>query len=358
QLIELSCSLLSQCTVYWAQCAAKAECRQFFVYLFQYIKDGMSGRPTRRSIHTQANKRGQAGSVSRGNSAGRGHGASSSAPGLVEPQHAEELVEWMTKPSSSSLTQAQGTLSAKAASSLGSMASVTPSLAPPCPEESPELFDHSVGYMLQEDVQHFEGSDDGTRLEEGSYVSPERGSAQEGQQTGSHVPPAAAYCQVCPSDEEGGDDEVTDSTWVPDRREEEAHLQRGRMPSRGQLKGSQPTASHRRAPHVQGTAVSAHYCKSSLVWAFFETCAADRTVAICNICLKRISRGQNSSRLGTTCLTRHMPTCHAVRWQAYIKDPHQRTKWTSPCSSSAGISNPTIPSVLSETCTERNEGVE
>ncbi|PIO11321.1 hypothetical protein AB205_0160080 [Aquarana catesbeiana] len=243
----------------------------------------MSGRPTRRGRQLQANKRGQAGSVSRGNSAGHGHGASPSAcgrgtrlsffsaAGRVEPQHAEDLVEWMTKPSSSSsstLTPAQGTLSGKAAanmaSSLSSMASVTPSLAPPCPpEESPELFDHSVGYMLQEDAQRFEGSDDGTQLKEGSNVSPEQGGAQEGQQSGSHVPSAAAYCQVCSSDDEGGDDEVTDSTWVPDRREEkeEAHHQRGRMPSRGLLKGSTPTASHHRAPHVQGAAVSARYSK-------------------------------------------------------------------------------------------------
>ncbi|PIO09523.1 hypothetical protein AB205_0113770, partial [Aquarana catesbeiana] len=284
----------------------------------------MSGRPTRRGRQSQANKRGEAGTVSRGNSDGRGDSASSSAPGRVELQHAEDLVEWMTKPSSSSsssLAQAQGTLSDKAAantaSSLSSMASVTPSLAPPRPpEESPELFDHSVGYMLQEDAQHFEGSNDGTQLEEGSYVSPERGGAQEGQQSGSHVPPAAAYCQLCSSDEEGGDDEVTESMWVPDRREEEeAHIQRGRMPSRGQLKGNTPTATHRSAPHVQGAAVSACYSKSSLVWAFFETSESDPTSAICNIYLKRISRGQNITRLGTTCLTRHMSTCHAVHWQ-------------------------------------------
>ncbi|PIN95034.1 hypothetical protein AB205_0028600, partial [Aquarana catesbeiana] len=282
----------------------------------------MSGKPTRRGRQSQANKRGQAGSVSRGNSAGRGHGASSSAPGRVEPQHTEDLVEWMTKSSSSSSSQAQCTLSGKAAanaaSSLSSMASVTPSLASPCPpEESLELFDHSVGYMLQEDAQRFEGSNDGTQLDEGSNVSLDRGGAQEGQQSGSHFPPAAAYCQVCSSDEEGGDDEVTDSMWVPERREEEeeAHHQRGRMPSRGQPKGSTLTASHRRAPHVQGAAVSARYSKSSLVWAFFETSASDRTAAICNICLKRISHGQNISRLGTICLTRHMLTCHAVRWQ-------------------------------------------
>ena len=159
-------------------------------------------------------------------------------------------MEWITKPSSSSVTQAQSSLPANAAAtaaySIGSMSSVNPSLAPPsCTEEFPELFDHSVGYMLQEDVQRFEGSDDGTQVEEGSNVSLERGGAQEGQETGSHVPPAAAYCQVCSSDEEGGDDEVTDSTWVPDRREEEeAQVQRGRMSSRGQLKGSHPIALH------------------------------------------------------------------------------------------------------------------
>ncbi|PIN97946.1 hypothetical protein AB205_0020530 [Aquarana catesbeiana] len=193
----------------------------------------MSGSPSRRGRHSRAIKRGQAGSVSTVNSAGHGHSASSAPGRVIEPQHAEELVELVTKPSSSSspfITQAQSSLpanaAAKAAYSIGSMSTVTPSLAPPsCTEESPKLFDHSDGYMLQKDAQRFEGSDDGTQFEEGSNVSLERRSAQEGQETGSHVPPAAAYCQVCSSDEEGGDDESTDSTWVPDRREEEeAHL--------------------------------------------------------------------------------------------------------------------------------------
>ncbi|PIO11599.1 hypothetical protein AB205_0143370, partial [Aquarana catesbeiana] len=280
---------------------------------------------------------------------------------VIEPQHAEELVKWITKPSSSSVTQAQSSLpanaAAKAAYSIGSMSTVIPFLAPPsCTEESPEQFDHSVGYMLQEDAQRFEGSDDSTQVEEGSNVSLERGGAQEGQETGSHVPPAAVYCQVFSSDEERGDDEVTDSTWVPDRRgeEEETHLQRGRMPSRGQLKCSHPIASHRRAKQVQVAAGSPHILKSSLVWAFFDMGAADRTVAVCNICLKRINRGQKSSHLDTTCLTRHIMTSHAVCWQQHLKDPHQRTRRTSPYSS-AGISKPTIPPVLSETCTERNE---
>ncbi|PIO16248.1 hypothetical protein AB205_0186860, partial [Aquarana catesbeiana] len=216
----------------------------------------MSGRPPRRGRRSQVTKREQAGSVSTVDSAGRGHGASSArgrgarlsffpaAGCVIEPQHAEELVEWITKPSSSSsspVTQAQSSLPANAvakmAYSIGSMST-----------ESPELFDHSVGYMLQADAQRFEGSNDGTQVEEGSNVSLERGGAQEGQESGSHVPPAAAYCQVCSSDKEGGDDEVTDLTWVPNgREEEEAHLQRGRMPSRGQLKGSHPIASHRRA---------------------------------------------------------------------------------------------------------------
>ncbi|PIO10982.1 hypothetical protein AB205_0140210 [Aquarana catesbeiana] len=229
----------------------------------------MSGRPPRRGRRSQATKRGQAGSVSTVDSAGPGH-----AGRVIEPQHAEELVEWITKPSSSSssssssITQAQSSLpantAAKVAYFIGSHSFPSP---PSCTEESPELFDHSVGYMLQEDAQRYEGSDDGTQVVEGSNMYLERGGAQEGQETGSHVPRAAVYCQVFSSDEEGGDDEVTDSTRVSDRREEEeeAHLQRSRMPSRGQLKGSHPIASHRRAKQVQGAADSPHILKSSLV---------------------------------------------------------------------------------------------
>ncbi|PIO23063.1 hypothetical protein AB205_0118270, partial [Aquarana catesbeiana] len=210
------------CTQYTIQCS---------VVLLNKIYS-MSKRPPRRGRRSQATKRGQAGSVSTVDSAGHGHGASSarghgarlsfySAAGrVIEPQHAQELVEWITKPSissSSSVTQAQSRLPAnaatKAAYSIDSMST-----------EFPELFDHSVGYMLQEDVQRFEGSDDGTQVKEGINVSIERWGAQEGQETGSHVPQAAACCQVCSSDEEGGDVEVTDSTWVSDRREEEEAL--------------------------------------------------------------------------------------------------------------------------------------
>ncbi|PIO31192.1 hypothetical protein AB205_0135330 [Aquarana catesbeiana] len=127
----------------------------------------MSGRPPRRGRCSQATKRGQAVSVSTVNSGGRGH---------------EELVEWITKPSSSSsssVTQAQSSLpsnaAAKAAYSTGSLSTVTPSVAPPsCMEESAKLFDHSVGYMLLEDEQRFEGSDVGSQVEEGSNLSLEK----------------------------------------------------------------------------------------------------------------------------------------------------------------------------------------
>ncbi|PIO13001.1 hypothetical protein AB205_0044590, partial [Aquarana catesbeiana] len=242
------------CTQYTIQCSVVLQNKIYIMF----------ERPPRRGRRSQATKRGQAGSVSTVNS-GRGACLSffSAAGRVIEPEHAEELVEWITKPSSSSsssVTQAQSSLpsktAAKAAYSTGFLSTVTPSIAPPsCMEESPELFDHNVRYKLLEDAQRFEGSDVGSQVEEGSNVSLERWVAQEGQETGSHVPPAAAYCQVCSSDEEGGDDEVTDCTWVPKRREKEkAQLQRGRMSSRGQLKGNQPIASHCRAPQVQGAA--------------------------------------------------------------------------------------------------------
>ncbi|PIO14935.1 hypothetical protein AB205_0012650 [Aquarana catesbeiana] len=172
----------------------------------------MSRRPPRRGRCSQATKRGKAASVSTVNS-GRGTRLSffTAAGRVIEPQHAEELVEWITKPSSSSsssVTQAQSSLPSKAAAktaySTGYLSTVTPSVAPPSStEESRELFDHSVSYMLLENVHLFEGSDVGSQVEEGSNVSLERGGATEGQETGSHVPPALAYCQVCSSDGEG-----------------------------------------------------------------------------------------------------------------------------------------------------------
>ncbi|PIO40471.1 hypothetical protein AB205_0208300, partial [Aquarana catesbeiana] len=300
------------CTHYTIQCSVVLQNK---IYI-------MSRKPPRRGRCSQATKRGQAGSVSTVNS---GHGARlsffSAAGHVIEPQHAEELVEWIPKPSSSSsssVTQAQSSLpsnaAAKAAYSTDSLSTVTPSIAPPSSIGGvprtirPQCQVHAAGgcTVIRRHRCWFP-------VEEESNLSLERGGAQDRQETGSHVPTAAAYCQVCSSDEEGRDDEVTDSTWVPDRREEEAQLQRGRMSSRGQLKGIHPTASHRRAPHVHGTTDSLLILKSLLVWALFNTCAADRTVAVCNLCLKRIKRGQNSSRLGTTCLTRHMTTSHAVR---------------------------------------------
>ncbi|PIO31300.1 hypothetical protein AB205_0044900, partial [Aquarana catesbeiana] len=169
-----------RCTQYLEQCVQFLIhfrwCAQYLIQcsvVLQNKKYIMSGRPPRRGRCSQATKRGQAASVSTVNSDGRGHGASSaggrgarlpffSAAGcFIEPQHAEELVEWITKPSSSPssfVTQAQSSLpsntAAKVAYSTGSLSTVTPSIAPPsCTEESPELFHHCVGYMFLEDAQ-------------------------------------------------------------------------------------------------------------------------------------------------------------------------------------------------------------
>ncbi|PIO09490.1 hypothetical protein AB205_0108320, partial [Aquarana catesbeiana] len=125
-----------RCTQYLIQCSVVLQNKEYV----------MSGGPPRRGRCSQATKRGQAASVSTVNSGGCGHGASS--PGglgarlsffslagrVIEPQHAEELVEWITKPSSSSscsVTQAQSSLplnaAAKAAYSTGSLSTVTTS---------------------------------------------------------------------------------------------------------------------------------------------------------------------------------------------------------------------------------------
>ncbi|PIO31081.1 hypothetical protein AB205_0069690 [Aquarana catesbeiana] len=105
----------------------------------------MSRRPPRRGRRSRATRRGQAASVSTVNSGGHGARLSffTAAGRVFEPEHAEELVEWITKPSSSSsVTQAQSSLpsnaAAKSAYSTGSLSTVTYSVAPPsCTEESP-----------------------------------------------------------------------------------------------------------------------------------------------------------------------------------------------------------------------------
>ncbi|PIO11697.1 hypothetical protein AB205_0039750, partial [Aquarana catesbeiana] len=65
----------------------------------------------------------------------------SAAGRVIEPEHAEELVEWITKPSSSSVTQPQSSLpsnaAAKAAYFTGSLSTVTPSIAQPSCTKSP-----------------------------------------------------------------------------------------------------------------------------------------------------------------------------------------------------------------------------
>ncbi|PIO38889.1 hypothetical protein AB205_0060090, partial [Aquarana catesbeiana] len=109
-----------RCTQYLIQCSVVLQNK---IYI-------MSRRPPRRGRRSQATNRGQAAS------------AQSSLPSNA---------------------------AAKAAYSTGSFFTVTPSVAPPsCTEESPELFDHSVGYMLLEDAQRFDGSDVGSQVEEGS----------------------------------------------------------------------------------------------------------------------------------------------------------------------------------------------
>ncbi|PIO13008.1 hypothetical protein AB205_0099910, partial [Aquarana catesbeiana] len=321
----------------------------------------MSGRPPRKGKRSQAIKRGQAFSVSTANSAGHGHGASSahghgahlsffSTAGHVKPQHAEELVEWIIKPSSSSVTQAKTSLAANAAAkvaySIVSMASVSPSLAPPsCPEESPKLFDHSVGYMLQEDVQRFEGSDDGTQVEdEGSTVSPERGGAKKDKKLAVMFPQLQHTARFAPVARREG--------MMRSLTLRECLIEERRRRHSSNEAGCPLGASLRTANRLHHTA-ELRICRALLTPCIFSKVlwcgpflrrAADRTIAVCNICLKRINHVQNSCRLGTTCLTRHMSSSHAVHWQQYLKDPHQRTRRTSPCSSSAGISNPTIPS--------------
>ncbi|XP_077345469.1 uncharacterized protein LOC143989267 isoform X3 [Lithobates pipiens] len=80
-----------------------------------------------------------------------------------------------------------------------------------------------------------------------------------------------------------------------------------------------PLYQHRASRLVQATVIPRRTPHSSAVWAFFTTCTEDRTVVICSVCLKRVSRGNNVSRLGTTCMKRHMACHHAAQWEQHLK---------------------------------------
>uniref|UniRef100_A0A8C5LV92 BED-type domain-containing protein n=1 Tax=Leptobrachium leishanense TaxID=445787 RepID=A0A8C5LV92_9ANUR len=334
----------------------------------------MSERTKRTGRRSQTPIRGQAAPVSGGCASGRGgRGASSAgarlsfltgAGRLKQQQHTEDLVDWLTRPSSSSESSAsqassalQSTSAAKA-SNAASMSTATPAVASLShTEESAELFDYNESDMLLEDAQQVQCSDSISEVEEGSIINLEEGGASDDTQiTGTHVAPeAAAYCQVGSSDEEiGGDDEVTDSTWVPDRTEElseeegeeEAQQTRGTTSSVTNRSTSQSKASHVRAAPVQSAAVSKNTCRNSVVWEFFKKCAVERSVAICNLCQMRLKRGKDTGHLGTRCLRRHMNNCHTSCWRKTFRRS----------SSSSSVSTPTVCPAMSlpTTSTDRD----
>uniref|UniRef100_A0A8C5QYP1 BED-type domain-containing protein n=1 Tax=Leptobrachium leishanense TaxID=445787 RepID=A0A8C5QYP1_9ANUR len=336
----------------------------------------MSERPKRTGRRSQTQIRGQAASVSRGCASGCGGcGASSAgtrlsfltgAGRLKQQQHTEDLVDWLTRPSESSESSAsqacsalQSTSAAKA-SNAASMSTATPAIASLShTEESAELFNYNDSDMLLEDAQQVQCSDSISEVEEGSIINLEEGDAiNDTQITGTHVAPAAAaYCQVGSSDEEiGGDDdnndEVTDSTWVPDRTEEsseeEAQQTRGTTSSMTNRSTSQSKAPDVRAALVQSAVVLKYTSRNSAVWEFFKKCAADPTVAMCNLCQMRLKRGKDTGRLGTTCLRRQMTTCPTSRWHKTLRRS----------SSSSSVSTPTVCPAMSlpaTTSTDRDD---
>uniref|UniRef100_A0A8C5MLY9 BED-type domain-containing protein n=1 Tax=Leptobrachium leishanense TaxID=445787 RepID=A0A8C5MLY9_9ANUR len=339
----------------------------------------MSERTKRTGRRSQTQIRWQAANVSGGCASGRGgRGASSAgarlsfltgAGRLKQQQHTEDLVDWLTRPSSSSESSAsqassalQSTSAAKA-SNAASMSTATPAVASLShTEESAELFDYNESDMLLEDAQQVQCSDSISEVEQGSIINLEEGGASDDTQiTGTHVAPAAAaYCQVGSSDEEIGgeddiDDEVTDSTWVPDRTEEsseeegeeEAQQTRGTTSSVTNRSTSQSKASHVRAAPVQSTVVSKNTCRNSVVWEFFKKCAVERSVAICNLCQMRLKRGKDTGHLGTMCLRRHMNNCHTSRWRTTLRRS----------SSSSSVSTHTVCPAMSlpTTSTDRDD---
>ncbi|PIO12879.1 hypothetical protein AB205_0129790, partial [Aquarana catesbeiana] len=275
----------------------------------------------------------------------------------IQPQHTEEVVDWLTKlfsSFSSSVTQAETSVQSPAVARVdkpGFLSTSIPAIAPTSAiEESAKLFDHSVSHLLLDDAQPLLDSDAGSEVEDDRNMSLERG-RNTGRQIGIHVPQAAAYCQVVSSgnDEDGDDDNVvTDEIWVPDIAEEETeggwHEER--------VESSHPIPLHSAA------VISRPTPHSSVVWAFFSTSAADRTVAICKLCQRHIKCGKNTNHLGTTCITRHLTYNRSARWQEHLKATRKGHKSVPPPPPYPLQSAPAIPShYLSAASTDKDEGI-
>uniref|UniRef100_A0A8C5LQ09 BED-type domain-containing protein n=1 Tax=Leptobrachium leishanense TaxID=445787 RepID=A0A8C5LQ09_9ANUR len=329
----------------------------------------MSERPKRTGRRSQTQIRGQAASVSGGCAPSRrGRGASSAgarlslfltgAGHLKQQQHTEDLVDWLTRPSSSSessVSQAcsglQSTSAAKTSNS-ASMSTATPAVASlSYTEESAELFDYSD--MLLEDAQQVQCSDSNS---ESAVVSKHmyRKSAVWEFFKKYATDRTIAICNLCQMRLKRGKDTGRLGTTCLRRHMTTCHASRWHNTlhrSSSSSSVSTPTicpamslpttstdrdvpgpssecdsissskASHVRAAPVQSAVVSKNTCRNSAVWEFFKKCAADTTVAICNLCQRRLKRGINTGCLGTTCLRRHMNKCHTSHWAKLCVGP-------------------------------------
>ncbi|PIO12878.1 hypothetical protein AB205_0129790, partial [Aquarana catesbeiana] len=228
----------------------------------------------------------------------------------IQPQHTEEVVDWLTKlfsSFSSSVTQAETSVQSPAVARVdkpGFLSTSIPAIAPTSAiEESAKLFDHSVSHLLLDDAQPLLDSDAGSEVEDDRNMSLERGRNTGG--------------------------------WH-EERVESSHP----IPLHSAAVISRPT------PH------------SSVVWAFFSTSAADRTVAICKLCQRHIKCGKNTNHLGTTCITRHLTYNRSARWQEHLKATRKGHKSVPPPPPYPLQSAPAIPShYLSAASTDKDEGI-
>ncbi|KAG2465929.1 ZP4 protein, partial [Polypterus senegalus] len=145
---------------------------------------------------------------------------------------------------------------------------------------------------------------------------------------------AAAFCDDEDDDDDNDyfDDEVEDKTWAPggddlDTSEDETVAAQQHVAKKSKVSQLRTPLElprlHAGASHPQNVASRASQTvragrRASPVWAFFYVSASDDSVAICNLCTKRIRRGCQGSHLGTTALILHMKRHHSLRWQQYL----------------------------------------
>lgn len=304
-------------------------------------------------------------------------------PMTLNSQNAEEVVDWLTQHTPSSTVSNFTTTSSSSSTAMATPRNTSSTTGAPSSLGSEELFSNEFLELSNAQPllpEEDEGDEDLTP----DLILAENTIEMDIMSDEEEVPAAASFCDVSEEIDasEENDDEEIDVLWVPSRREQEEgssdgetesqrgsrriRLRRSREDSSqgtvGQQHVSAPVFSrptHPPLPPMPPTSTvtaRSHTSKKSAVWDFFNVCASDKSIVICNECSQKLSLGKPNSHIGTTSMRRHMSGKHKALWEQHLKGNRQ-TKSHPPsgpasyCSTSALLDPSEPPSTPPSTLT-------